>query len=343
MNGVSNAANVVLAIRSSSSIMDGRRRATRRNDPFAYQRWSEPRAIPPLFSMDGLRQRLEYARSHVQEERRLFSEYWKVILIGLVFQYVHSVATNVAYYMHIPREPLADLGFTLIPPFTRDQQIYSEYLFFTCFGLTLCFILVYPSFDISRRHQPITKRLYSVIMLARCLAVCALAQGLRIVTFLVTSLPGPNYHCRPNSKEYDPPRGLYDIFARQDPFTHCGDLVFSSHTIFIMLCVLTWKKYSGLPEWSYYCIYVFVLIFGAAVISARKHYTLDVVVAMYTVPLLWIAYDHKYPDKIPPEMMAEQVSAEEMEGLACDVPAELPREVRVDGDEDDIEMQLNAH
>jgi hypothetical protein len=74
-----------------------------------------------------------------------------------------------------------------------------------------------------------------------------------------------------------------------------------------MLCVLTWKKYSGLPEWSYYCIYVFVLIFGAAVISARKHYTLDVVVAMYTVPLLWIAYDHKYPDKIPPEMMAEQV------------------------------------
>jgi hypothetical protein len=75
------------------------------------------------FSMDGLRQRLEYARSHVQEERRLFSEYWKVILIGLVFQYVHSVATNVAYYMHIPREPLADLGFTLIPPFTRDQQV----------------------------------------------------------------------------------------------------------------------------------------------------------------------------------------------------------------------------
>jgi hypothetical protein len=49
MNGVSNAANVVLAIRSSS-IMDGRRRAARRNgDPFAYQRWSEPRAIPPLY------------------------------------------------------------------------------------------------------------------------------------------------------------------------------------------------------------------------------------------------------------------------------------------------------
>jgi hypothetical protein len=75
-----------------------------------------------------------------------------------------------------------------------------------------------------------------------------------------------------------------------------------------MLCVLTWKKYSNLPEWAYYCIYVFVVIFGAAVISARKHYTLDVVVAMYTVPLLWIAYDHKYPDKLPPDMLAaEQV------------------------------------
>jgi hypothetical protein len=52
-----------------------------------------------------------------------------VILIGLVFQYVHSVATNVAYYMHIPREPLADLGFTLIPPFTRDQQV-TKHCFF---------------------------------------------------------------------------------------------------------------------------------------------------------------------------------------------------------------------
>jgi hypothetical protein len=78
------------------------------------------------------------------------------------------------------------------------------------------------------RHKRERNR-HTVVMLARVLAVCALAQGLRIVTFLVTSLPGPNYHCRPDSKEYDPPRGLYDIFARQDPFTHCGDLVGDAH------------------------------------------------------------------------------------------------------------------
>jgi membrane-associated phospholipid phosphatase len=249
--------------------------------------------------------------------------------------------------MHIPREPLADLGFTLLPALTPEHQVISEILFFGLFGSTILFMVVWPWFDISKRHQPITKRLHVVIMLARALGVCAFAQTLRIVCFLVTSLPGPNYHCRPNSKAYDPPRGLYDIFVRQDPFTHCGDLVFSSHTIFVMLCVLIWRKYGGWQPIYYYVLYIFVAIFGCAVVAARKHYTLDVVVAMYTVPLLWIAYDQQFPDKYPPELMSnEQFVAEEIQQLSlssssssCDgAPEGLPMEVRVD---DDIEMQLN--
>jgi len=179
-----------------------------------------------------------------------------------------------------------------------------------------------------------------VVILARVLGVCALAQALRIVSFLVTSLPGPNYHCRPHSKDYNPPEDLYEIFTRQDPFYHCGDLVFSSHTIFVMLCVLTWHKYGGLEWYKQYALYLFVPLFGGFVIAARKHYTLDVVVAMYTVPLLWIAYDQFFPDKFPPELTApEQLAAEEIQTLSGGdmPPGELPHELRVDGD-DDIEL-----
>jgi len=293
-----------------------------------------------------MKQRLQYAREHARYEWVCLKEYWHIMLIGGIFQYVHSVATNVAYYMHVPREPLNDIGFAMLPAFTPQQQVISEIIFFLMFGSTILFVVVYPWFDLSRRHLGAAKRLYSTMMLARFLAVCALAQALRIVTFLVTSLPGPNYHCRPDSKNYNPPRGMWDIFTTQDPFTHCGDLIFSSHTIFVILCVATWTKYANLSWVHRWLMYLFPPFFGLFVVAARKHYSVDIVVAMYVVPLVWTVYDTKFPDKLPPELLAnEPFAAEEIQTLAGhgDVPpSELPREARgVDDNDDeliDIEM-----
>jgi hypothetical protein len=41
---------------------------------------------------------------------------WHIILIGLAFQYVHGIFTQLAYRMHQPAaQPLHDVGFQLIP------------------------------------------------------------------------------------------------------------------------------------------------------------------------------------------------------------------------------------
>lgn len=225
-----------------------------------------------------------------QKEKVLFKLNYKLLLLTAIWQYVHSVATNVAYYLHVQRPPLTDLGFELLPALSKRAQIVSEIMFFTCLILTLAFILsplIYP-----RRN------LYFVLMLSRIAATLVLAQTLRIVCFLVTTLPGPNYHCRPNSPDYSPPKTLMDILARQDAFFGCGDLVFSSHTIFVVIFALVWHKYWP-HKWVRRIIWVLVFIFGLLVVAARKHYSLDIMVAWYTVPLIWVAYDQQFPDKLP--------------------------------------------
>mmetsp|Transcript_8588 Transcript_8588/g.13476 ORF Transcript_8588/g.13476 Transcript_8588/m.13476 type:complete len:195 (+) Transcript_8588:222-806(+) len=163
-------------------------------------------------------------------------------------------------------------------------------MFFICLFSTIGYAL--SPFFYQRRN------LYFVLMFSRFAATLVLAQTLRIGCFLATTLPGPNYHCRPNSQEYSPPKTLWDIFGRQDAFFGCGDLVFSSHTIFVVLCALVWHKYCPF-KWVRRIVWSLVFFFGLLVVAARKHYSLDIMVAWYTVPLIWMAYDHYFPDKLP--------------------------------------------
>lgn len=55
---------------------------------------------------------------------------WHIILVGLAFQYVHGIFTQLAYRMHKPTgEPLHDVGFDLIPVSIRPKsRIYVVWL-----------------------------------------------------------------------------------------------------------------------------------------------------------------------------------------------------------------------
>lgn len=64
-----------------------------------------------------------------------------MLVVGIVWQYVHSVSTNVAYYLHHQREPLKDLGFTVLPALSRRLQILSEIVFFSFLFCTIVFTL----------------------------------------------------------------------------------------------------------------------------------------------------------------------------------------------------------
>jgi len=238
---------------------------------------------------------LSYARTQAGREWILLKREFLLLLVCLVMQWVHLVATNVAYYMHIPREPLHDLGFAMLPALTPYQQVASEVLFWLIVSSTIAFAL-------SPLVVCYARPVYSVQIFARYFAVCMYAQALRIVSFLVTILPSPNYHCRPDAPDYNPPRTLYAILnpLEKDPYRGCGDLVFSSHTIFVMLCVMTFVKYAPWMPKKYPIS--LALLFAVLVVMARKHYTVDVVVALYTVPLLWLAYEQIRPDSLPPEL-----------------------------------------
>ncbi|KAK4478495.1 hypothetical protein RD792_013972 [Penstemon davidsonii] len=75
----------------------------------------------------------------------------------------------------------------------------------------------------------------------------------------------------------------------------CGDLIFSSHMIFSLVFVRTYNKY-GTQKFVKQCAWLTVVIQSLLIIASRKHYTVDVVVAWYTVNLVVFFIDKKLPE-----------------------------------------------
>lgn len=230
-------------------------------------------------------------RAHLLSQWRvefpLITEHWRRLLLVAVWQYVHKVGTNIAYYLHRPGPLLYDLGFEALPELGPQWQFLSETVFLVLFisGLGTCVSPLFMRFDRPRS---------ATVMLMRFFTCASVAQTLRVASFLSTLLPGPNYHCRPGSPEYNPPTPL-EIFTRLDALKGCGDLIFSSHTIFTTLCCLTVQKYTNGASVKR-LMWVLLFVMGLLVIAARKHYSVDVVVAWYTTPLVWFFLDKTLPD-----------------------------------------------
>ncbi|KAF4650689.1 hypothetical protein FOL47_000968 [Perkinsus chesapeaki] len=119
-------------------------------------------------------------------------------------------------------------------------------------------------------------------ILWRTVFVCALAFNLRSISFLVTLLPAPWPECQD------------DVFSLIHSTSGCGDLIFSGHTLCGMACLLAVAHYStnwiiNIPGW--------VLFLGeiVAILAERAHYSVDIVVALFTTPMLWICFYHFFP------------------------------------------------
>ncbi|MFS7977053.1 putative sphingomyelin synthase-like domain-containing protein [Helianthus anomalus] len=72
----------------------------------------------------------------------------------------------------------------------------------------------------------------------------------------------------------------------------CGDLIFSSHMIFSLVFVRTYQKY-GTRRFIKQCAWIIVVVQSLLIIASRKHYTVDVIVAWYTVNLVVFFVDRK--------------------------------------------------
>ncbi|KAF7145221.1 hypothetical protein RHSIM_Rhsim04G0163900 [Rhododendron simsii] len=240
--------------------------------------------------------------SEIVTELNLLAENWKYLLAGLIFQYFHGLAARGVHYFHRPGPLLQDVGFFLLP-------VRILFLFFSFFELgqdkayisETVFTFVFLSFFLWSFHPFIlkSKKIYTVLLWCRVLAFLSACQILRIVTFYSTQLPGPNYHCREGSKfaTLPPPDNILKalIILPRGILYGCGDLIFSSHMIFSLVFVRTYQKY-GMHRLIKQCAWLIVVIQSFLIVAARKHYTVDIVVAWYTVNLVVSFIDHKLPE-----------------------------------------------
>lgn len=216
----------------------------------------------------------------------LLKRHWWVILLCLLFQYVHGVFTQLSYVLARPEpEPLPDLGFTIIPELPLSADWVSETLFYCQFfgGIAWMFS---PFVVKAKRLRHTTVGLASA-----ALPALVLAQALRIASFTATRLPSPAPHCLSASPVAVKPRPEHwwqyiAVNVVTQASKSCGDLIFSSHLTFALsFCIL----YSMRGNWRIVKIFWWLaaVALSLLIVASRKHYTVDVVVAWYAVPLIF--------------------------------------------------------
>ncbi|PPD99442.1 hypothetical protein GOBAR_DD03518 [Gossypium barbadense] len=238
----------------------------------------------------------------------LLSKFW-IILEGcgsnlaLSLQYIHGLAARGVHYLHRPGPTLQDLGFFILPELGQDKGYISETVF----------TLDFPSFHLQDQKDLHSSSLVQGASIFSCssnlspmsvmtteLILAKASQILRIVTFYSTQLPGPNYHCREGSKlaRLPKPESVLEVLLINFPrgvIYGCGDLIFSSHMIFTLVFVLTYQKY-GTRRCIKQLAWLVAIIQSLLIVASRKHYTVDVVVAWYTVNLVVFFIDKKLPE-----------------------------------------------
>ncbi|GJN17156.1 hypothetical protein PR202_gb04203 [Eleusine coracana subsp. coracana] len=97
---------------------------------------------------------------------------------------------------------------------------------------------------------------------------------------------------------FHPPNNILEVlvinFPRGVNFG-CGDLIFSSHMIFTLVFIRTYHKY-GANRLIKLLGWLMAIVQSLLIIASRKHYTVDVVVAWYTVNLVVFFVDNKLPE-----------------------------------------------
>ncbi|WOL14931.1 phosphatidylinositol:ceramide inositolphosphotransferase isoform X2 [Canna indica] len=103
-------------------------------------------------------------------ELHVLAEKWRLLLAGIVFQYIHGLAARGVHYLHRPGPTLQDLGFMALPELGKERGYISESLF------TFMFI----SFFLWTFHPFVchSKRFYTVILWRRVLAFLVVGSDL---------------------------------------------------------------------------------------------------------------------------------------------------------------------
>jgi hypothetical protein len=204
-------------------------------------------------------------------------------------------ALKLAHRLHSPAHtPLRDAGFALLP------HLPAEWASEAVFGLLFTLFLAWSAspFWAAPRSTPF----HSVTLYARTLTAVSVCQALRCAAFLATGLPGPAPHCRAGASTATrpPARAVWEhalVNVTRQVRHGCGDLIFSSHTTFALCGVLAFTYHaapSPCRRLQLGGVWTAVAFLSLLIIASRKHYTVDVLVAWWTVPLVWCALDRRW-------------------------------------------------
>ena len=123
------------------------------------------------------------------------------------------------------------------------------------------------------------------------LPALVLAQALRVASFTSTRLPSPAPHCLSASPVAVKPRPrrwwqYVAVNVVTQASKSCGDLIFSSHLTFALaFCIL--YSLRGNFRFLKALWWLAAVALSLLIVASRKHYTVDVVVAWYAVPLIF--------------------------------------------------------
>ncbi|KAK4392277.1 Phosphatidylinositol:ceramide inositolphosphotransferase 2 [Sesamum angolense] len=197
-------------------------------------------------------------------------------------QYFHGLAARGVHYLHRPGPTLQDVGFYLLPELGPERAYISE--------------MDFPSFHFEEQEDLHCPDMVQGVGILSCLSnssdhnfLCYPATWSKL------------YHCREGSKLARLPRpdSILEVLlincSSSGVLYGCGDLIFSSHMIFSLVFVRTYHKY-GTRRFVKNCAWSIVVIQSLLIVASRKHYTVDVVVAWYTVNLVVFFIDKKLPE-----------------------------------------------
>jgi len=255
---------------------------------------------------------------HFLMETRMLRTELPLILFATFMQFFHSTVTNFAYWQHAQlnaanRVPLKDIAFEMLPALDGDMWIISEYILWVILGTVISCM---SANLVVKWNAPHGRPIYTVQILRRMCITLVCCQVLRMISFLVTTLPGASRQCRytvpdgltsaemlngpapneGNPSGYAPPTNLYDILFRFDCTNGCGDLMFSSHTIFTMTFVCIVFKYFDFKFLKFIMALAQIAIVPF-ILAARKHYSVDVFTALYLTPLMFEILWTRRPDR----------------------------------------------
>ncbi len=163
------------------------------------------------------------------------------------------------FYKNYQQKRLYDIFHNIIP--------YSKY---SGFLSEICGLLIIISVLIFFIIKPNLELLYVFLFLISILLISKCIVG------LVTLLPDSSGNC-----------------TYSDSFGSYNDLLFSGHVSKILILLLLCDYYNLIPDYVsniYYILFGFMILF---ILSARKHYTIDIIFGIIVTLFIYMIYYNK--------------------------------------------------